>query len=190
MRRIVGAVALVVFVGGCGTSGTADRATSTTSEDRTTTTTSTTTSTSTTTTTTTTTAPPTTAPPTTTPPPPTTVAPPPNDAGINDCGDDSEDALCRFMDALQAQRPDGLADVEREVYTSMQAQGLAGLSWSLDSCELTGDVTVSCYVRLQAPDPNVSNLYTVFVAPQNVTETPDGVMPNSADPGYAVVGFE
>lgn len=117
----------------------------------------------------------------------TTTAPPAPD----DCGGDIEDAMCRFMDALLQEDPSSLSEGERTLYADAKGRGLTGLAWSFDRCDLAGDVSFDCYVRQQAPDPEVMNLHTVTLSAQNVVMGgPGPVVPDPVNPDFRVVAFE
>ncbi len=91
---------------------------------------------------------------------------------------DLESTVCRFMESLRLRDPSSLSALERHTYDVAAANGLAGRSWVSDGgCVDIGDIHYACNVRVQAPDPNIMNLYTVSVRIGGYGDGPDDPRP-------------
>lgn len=81
-------------------------------------------------------------------------SPPSAAAPSVECSDDAvESAVCRFVTAVQAGDTTGLSAAERQVAATVD--DLPDGAPEIDSCELVGDVTVTCTVVFAGSDAPV-----------------------------------
>lgn len=119
------------------------------------------------------------------PPPATDPVPTPVEPVAGCPEGDVEDAVCRFVTAVQADDLDSLSELEREVAGSV-GEDLPDGTWAIRRCELAGDITVLCELSFDA-SPQTLGFHLVPVNAEYV----DGalVTPEGEPVRYEVEGY-
>jgi hypothetical protein len=96
-----------------------------------------------------------------------------------------EDAVCRFLAAVQAGDVAGLSEGEREAAGAVGAELPPG-GWAVEVCELVGDITVACEVSMAASE----DLLGFHVVPVNAAyEDGELTTDDGEDVRYEVEGY-